>query len=180
MGQRVCSSLCKCCAPPLGCSIWNPSKGNPWSLFSLQVGWSRANLIKKLKENPGGVTLVLKKIPDSVRRRQPHPVSSTQVRDRYSLNSFTSSLRRITGVLYIPCVKLDPAFCYFLYYIKLTQLYSKRFCMDLLLGPWGLVNDSFILSFVNFTFKKTVLSPYQTVCITCFLIQVLQTTGTKH
>uniref|UniRef100_A0A3Q3EJC4 Connector enhancer of kinase suppressor of Ras 1 n=1 Tax=Labrus bergylta TaxID=56723 RepID=A0A3Q3EJC4_9LABR len=29
------------------------------------VGWSRANLVKKLKENPSGVTLVLKKIPGS-------------------------------------------------------------------------------------------------------------------
>lgn len=79
------------------------------------MGWSRANLIKKLKENPGGVTLVLKKIPESVRLRQLHPVSSTQVRERYRLNSFASSLQRITCVLYIPCVKLDPAFCYFLY-----------------------------------------------------------------
>lgn len=32
------------------------------------VGWSRANLVKKLRENPSGVTLVLKKIPGSVRR----------------------------------------------------------------------------------------------------------------
>ncbi|KAK2825951.1 hypothetical protein Q5P01_020165 [Channa striata] len=31
------------------------------------VGWSRANLVKKLRENPSGVTLVLKKIPGSVR-----------------------------------------------------------------------------------------------------------------
>uniref|UniRef100_A0AAQ6AMU3 Connector enhancer of kinase suppressor of Ras 1 n=1 Tax=Amphiprion ocellaris TaxID=80972 RepID=A0AAQ6AMU3_AMPOC len=30
------------------------------------VGWSRANLVKKLRENPNGVTLVLKKIPGSV------------------------------------------------------------------------------------------------------------------
>ncbi|XP_060919709.1 connector enhancer of kinase suppressor of ras 1 isoform X2 [Labrus mixtus] len=35
------------------------------------VGWSRANLVKKLKENPSGVTLVLKKIPGSVRHRDP-------------------------------------------------------------------------------------------------------------
>ncbi|KAM8833835.1 connector enhancer of kinase suppressor of ras 1 isoform 2-T2 [Synchiropus picturatus] len=33
------------------------------------VGWSRANLVKKLQENPKGVTLVLKKIPSSVKRR---------------------------------------------------------------------------------------------------------------
>nr|XP_020446390.1 connector enhancer of kinase suppressor of ras 1-like isoform X2 [Monopterus albus] len=31
------------------------------------VGWSRANLVKKLQENPSGVSLVLKKIPGSVR-----------------------------------------------------------------------------------------------------------------
>ncbi|CAB1334914.1 unnamed protein product, partial [Coregonus sp. 'balchen'] len=28
------------------------------------VGWSRKNLVKKLKENPSGVTLVLKKVPE--------------------------------------------------------------------------------------------------------------------
>ncbi|KAM4625039.1 connector enhancer of kinase suppressor of ras 1 isoform 2-T2 [Polymixia lowei] len=33
------------------------------------VGWSRANLVKKLQENPTGVTLVLKKVPGSLRRR---------------------------------------------------------------------------------------------------------------
>ncbi|XP_033498466.1 connector enhancer of kinase suppressor of ras 1 [Epinephelus lanceolatus] len=42
------------------------------------VGWSRANLVKKLKENPNGVTLVLKKIPGSLRRRNPYELSSTQ------------------------------------------------------------------------------------------------------
>ncbi|XP_053192218.1 connector enhancer of kinase suppressor of ras 1 [Scomber japonicus] len=41
------------------------------------VGWSRANLVKKLQENPSGVTLLLKKIPGSVRRRDPR-LSSTQ------------------------------------------------------------------------------------------------------
>uniref|UniRef100_A0A8D3BD95 Connector enhancer of kinase suppressor of Ras 1 n=1 Tax=Scophthalmus maximus TaxID=52904 RepID=A0A8D3BD95_SCOMX len=43
------------------------------------VGWSRANLVKKLQENPSGVTLVLKKIPGSARRKDPVPqVSSPQ------------------------------------------------------------------------------------------------------
>ncbi|XP_074547514.1 connector enhancer of kinase suppressor of ras 1 [Halichoeres trimaculatus] len=42
------------------------------------VGWSRANLVKKLKENPNGVTLVLKKIPGSVRRRNTVQLSPTQ------------------------------------------------------------------------------------------------------
>ncbi|CAL9687224.1 unnamed protein product [Knipowitschia caucasica] len=35
------------------------------------VGWSRANLIKKFKENPDGVTLVLKKVPGSKTRHVP-------------------------------------------------------------------------------------------------------------
>ncbi|CDQ83118.1 unnamed protein product [Oncorhynchus mykiss] len=30
------------------------------------VGWSRNNLLKKLQENPSGVTLVLKKVPVSL------------------------------------------------------------------------------------------------------------------
>ncbi|XP_070777003.1 connector enhancer of kinase suppressor of ras 1 [Enoplosus armatus] len=42
------------------------------------VGWSRANLVKKLQENPSGVTLVLKKIPGLVRRRDPVQISYTQ------------------------------------------------------------------------------------------------------
>ncbi|XP_041828076.1 connector enhancer of kinase suppressor of ras 1 isoform X2 [Melanotaenia boesemani] len=42
------------------------------------VGWSRANLIKKLKENPNGVTLVLKKIPGSLRHKDSAHLSSTQ------------------------------------------------------------------------------------------------------
>ncbi|XP_026195773.1 connector enhancer of kinase suppressor of ras 1 isoform X2 [Anabas testudineus] len=33
------------------------------------VGWSRANLVKKLRENPSGVTLVLKRTPGSVQHR---------------------------------------------------------------------------------------------------------------
>ncbi|XP_072313969.1 connector enhancer of kinase suppressor of ras 1 [Eucyclogobius newberryi] len=37
------------------------------------VGWSRANLVKKLKENPNGVTLVLKKVPGSKRRQNKTP-----------------------------------------------------------------------------------------------------------
>ncbi|XP_076021633.1 connector enhancer of kinase suppressor of ras 1 isoform X2 [Genypterus blacodes] len=37
------------------------------------VGWSRANLVKKLRENPNGVTLVLKKIPGSLRRKDSPP-----------------------------------------------------------------------------------------------------------
>ncbi|KAM6912144.1 connector enhancer of kinase suppressor of ras 1 [Xenentodon cancila] len=42
------------------------------------VGWSRANLVKKLRENPSGVTLVLKKIPGSVRHKNSIQTSSTQ------------------------------------------------------------------------------------------------------
>nr|XP_046269650.1 connector enhancer of kinase suppressor of ras 1 isoform X2 [Scatophagus argus] len=42
------------------------------------VGWSRANLVKKLRENPSGVTLVLKKIPGSVQQGHPVQLSSTQ------------------------------------------------------------------------------------------------------
>ncbi|XP_037341760.2 connector enhancer of kinase suppressor of ras 1 isoform X1 [Pungitius pungitius] len=45
------------------------------------VGWSRANLVKKLRENPSGVTLVLKKIPGSERRRNTVRLSSTQTEE---------------------------------------------------------------------------------------------------
>ncbi|XP_038585095.1 connector enhancer of kinase suppressor of ras 1 [Micropterus salmoides] len=46
------------------------------------VGWSKANLVKKLRENPSGVTLVLKKIPGSVRRREPVQISYTQEEEK--------------------------------------------------------------------------------------------------
>lgn len=51
------------------------------------VGWSRANLVKKLKENPDGVTLVLKKIPGSKKRQNHNPevsVSTPQEEERRS------------------------------------------------------------------------------------------------
>ncbi|XP_047467896.1 connector enhancer of kinase suppressor of ras 1 [Mugil cephalus] len=44
------------------------------------VGWSRANLVKKLQENPNGVTLVLKKIPGSVRIRDSTLPSPSEVK----------------------------------------------------------------------------------------------------
>ncbi|XP_076151676.1 connector enhancer of kinase suppressor of ras 1 isoform X2 [Alosa pseudoharengus] len=37
------------------------------------VGWSRRNLVKKLQENPNGVTLVLKKVPVSIKRKEKPP-----------------------------------------------------------------------------------------------------------
>ncbi|KAK7919039.1 hypothetical protein WMY93_010323 [Mugilogobius chulae] len=37
------------------------------------VGWSRANLVKKLKENPNGVTLLLKRVPASKKRNNKTP-----------------------------------------------------------------------------------------------------------
>ncbi|KAL2098455.1 hypothetical protein ACEWY4_004935 [Coilia grayii] len=37
------------------------------------VGWSRKNLVKKLSENPNGVTLVLKKVPVSIKRKEKPP-----------------------------------------------------------------------------------------------------------
>uniref|UniRef100_A0A3P9JAE3 Connector enhancer of kinase suppressor of Ras 1 n=1 Tax=Oryzias latipes TaxID=8090 RepID=A0A3P9JAE3_ORYLA len=45
------------------------------------VGWSRDNLIKKLKENPSRVTLILKKIPRSERHTEPLQVPTIQTED---------------------------------------------------------------------------------------------------
>ncbi|XP_007561163.1 connector enhancer of kinase suppressor of ras 1 isoform X1 [Poecilia formosa] len=41
------------------------------------VGWSRAKLIEKLRENPSGVTLIIKRIPGSLRRK--HSIQITPV-----------------------------------------------------------------------------------------------------
>ncbi|XP_013870826.1 connector enhancer of kinase suppressor of ras 1 isoform X2 [Austrofundulus limnaeus] len=46
------------------------------------VGWSRANLLKKLQENSNGVTLVLKKIPASIRRKTSIKVFTVQTEER--------------------------------------------------------------------------------------------------
>lgn len=40
-----------------------------WS-FQFQVGWSRTNLVKKLEENPNGVTLVLRRLPGFLKRKE--------------------------------------------------------------------------------------------------------------
>ncbi|XP_028294558.1 connector enhancer of kinase suppressor of ras 1 isoform X2 [Gouania willdenowi] len=49
------------------------------------VGWSRANLVKKLRENSNGVTLVLKKIPGSLRHRDSQ-ISSTKKEEEEERN----------------------------------------------------------------------------------------------
>ena len=72
------------------CPFWvcNLHTGSFTCVSPCQVGWSRANLVKKLQENPRGVTLVLRKIPGSLRRKDPVPqVTVTQVRDLWSLHS---------------------------------------------------------------------------------------------
>ncbi|XP_043997997.1 connector enhancer of kinase suppressor of ras 1 isoform X2 [Gambusia affinis] len=43
------------------------------------VGWSRAKVIKKLRENPSGVTLIIKRIPGSLRRK--HSIQITPVQE---------------------------------------------------------------------------------------------------
>lgn len=45
------------------------------------VGWSRANLVKKLQENPSGVTLVLKKVPGSTRNSKPSQTTSQREKE---------------------------------------------------------------------------------------------------
>ncbi|KAF6717791.1 Connector enhancer of kinase suppressor of ras 1 [Oryzias melastigma] len=45
------------------------------------VGWSRNNLIKKLKENPNGVSLVLKRIPRSERHAESAQIPTIQKED---------------------------------------------------------------------------------------------------
>ncbi|XP_061897484.1 connector enhancer of kinase suppressor of ras 1 [Entelurus aequoreus] len=52
------------------------------------VGWSRANLVKKLRENPSGVSLVLKKSSGSLSRRGPvQRISTTQDEEEYKEES---------------------------------------------------------------------------------------------
>ncbi|XP_036398344.1 connector enhancer of kinase suppressor of ras 1 isoform X2 [Megalops cyprinoides] len=66
------------------------------------VGWSRANLVRKLKENPNGVTLVLKKVPVSVKRHQsaPEPPVSPEEEEEKSRHSIfervTASVRSLS------------------------------------------------------------------------------------
>ncbi|XP_077415448.1 connector enhancer of kinase suppressor of ras 1 isoform X2 [Vanacampus margaritifer] len=47
------------------------------------VGWSRANLVKKLQENPSGVTLVIKRSSGSLCRRGPGQCSSSLQEEDY-------------------------------------------------------------------------------------------------
>lgn len=70
--QIVVSILCACVllSAKSGLAkhnfIWTPTP----NALHCQVGWSRKNLVKKLKENPSGVTLVLKKVPVSLRSKE--------------------------------------------------------------------------------------------------------------
>uniref|UniRef100_A0A3P9B7I3 Connector enhancer of kinase suppressor of Ras 1 n=1 Tax=Maylandia zebra TaxID=106582 RepID=A0A3P9B7I3_9CICH len=53
----------------LGIEITSTNSSNHYVTgTAAEVGWSRVNLVKKLRENPSGVTLVLKKIPGSVQQ----------------------------------------------------------------------------------------------------------------
>uniref|UniRef100_A0A8C2G1G1 Connector enhancer of kinase suppressor of Ras 1 n=1 Tax=Cyprinus carpio TaxID=7962 RepID=A0A8C2G1G1_CYPCA len=56
------------------------------------VGWSRANLVQKLEENPNGVTLVLRRLPGFLKRKESRAKSEREeeeeeeeVKNRYSL-----------------------------------------------------------------------------------------------
>uniref|UniRef100_A0AAY4AA21 Connector enhancer of kinase suppressor of Ras 1 n=1 Tax=Denticeps clupeoides TaxID=299321 RepID=A0AAY4AA21_9TELE len=49
------------------------------------VGWSRGNLVKKLQENPSGVTLILKKCPVSLKRRERAPDPKEEGEKRHTL-----------------------------------------------------------------------------------------------
>uniref|UniRef100_A0A3Q1IDU2 Connector enhancer of kinase suppressor of Ras 1 n=1 Tax=Anabas testudineus TaxID=64144 RepID=A0A3Q1IDU2_ANATE len=54
----------------LGIEITSSGSSNHYVTgTAAEVGWSRANLVKKLRENPSGVTLVLKRTPGSVQHR---------------------------------------------------------------------------------------------------------------
>ncbi|XP_016372287.1 connector enhancer of kinase suppressor of ras 1-like isoform X3 [Sinocyclocheilus rhinocerous] len=45
------------------------------------VGWSRANLVKKLEENPNGVTLVLRRLPGFLKRKESQAKSEVLERE---------------------------------------------------------------------------------------------------
>uniref|UniRef100_A0A9J8AKC1 Connector enhancer of kinase suppressor of Ras 1 n=2 Tax=Cyprinus carpio TaxID=7962 RepID=A0A9J8AKC1_CYPCA len=45
------------------------------------VGWSRANLVKKLEENPNGVTLVLRRLPGFLKRKESQAKSEREVEE---------------------------------------------------------------------------------------------------
>ncbi|XP_054909261.1 connector enhancer of kinase suppressor of ras 1 isoform X2 [Poeciliopsis prolifica] len=51
------------------------------------VGWSRAKLIEKLQENPGGVTLVIKRIPGSLRRKHSIQITPVQKEEERRVSS---------------------------------------------------------------------------------------------
>uniref|UniRef100_A0A8C9VGR8 Connector enhancer of kinase suppressor of Ras 1 n=1 Tax=Scleropages formosus TaxID=113540 RepID=A0A8C9VGR8_SCLFO len=65
------------------------------------LGWSRANLVRKLQENPDGVTLVLKKVPVSKHQEKPRvtisPEKEKEQRDRGSvLERVAASVRSLS------------------------------------------------------------------------------------
>uniref|UniRef100_A0A3Q0RAW9 Connector enhancer of kinase suppressor of Ras 1 n=1 Tax=Amphilophus citrinellus TaxID=61819 RepID=A0A3Q0RAW9_AMPCI len=89
----------------LGIEITSTNSSNHYVTgTAAEVGWSRANLVKKLRESPSGVTLILKTIPGSVRHKysseeedekdeEDNPRHSIFNRVAASVRSFSFSLK---------------------------------------------------------------------------------------
>uniref|UniRef100_A0A8D0AQM3 Connector enhancer of kinase suppressor of Ras 1 n=1 Tax=Sander lucioperca TaxID=283035 RepID=A0A8D0AQM3_SANLU len=97
------------------------------------VGWSRANLVKKLRENPRGVTLVLKKIPESKEEEEKEERSEEEEEDEEG-NPRHSILERVTAskmCLLISIVSSSPSHPFFLSGMSTAMSRRRVSCREL-------------------------------------------------
>uniref|UniRef100_A0A3B5L6A0 Connector enhancer of kinase suppressor of Ras 1 n=1 Tax=Xiphophorus couchianus TaxID=32473 RepID=A0A3B5L6A0_9TELE len=62
----------------------------------VQVGWSRARLIEKVRENPGGVTLIIKRIPGSLQRKEEEPEGKEENQRHSIFERVAASVRSLS------------------------------------------------------------------------------------
>ncbi len=83
-----------------------------------QVGWSRANLVQKLEENPNGVTLILRRLPGFLKRKESR--AKSEVGSSFSSTYATLSIFKII-------VDIIYTLKYYIYTSSLAQRHWNQF-----------------------------------------------------
>uniref|UniRef100_A0A8C6WVN4 Connector enhancer of kinase suppressor of Ras 1 n=1 Tax=Neogobius melanostomus TaxID=47308 RepID=A0A8C6WVN4_9GOBI len=105
------------------------------------VGWSRANLVKKLKEDPDGVTLVLKRIPGSKKQQnhkeeeenQRHSIFERVAASVRSLSFRAKNIRNVdVDVPIFMDLTVCTTYCISKYWKSITNKYSNSVCVTVL------------------------------------------------
>lgn len=80
--------------PPFWMQIYIYLTQCKWQI-QFQVGWSRTNLVKKLEENPNGVTLVLKRLPGFLKRKESRAKSEVLKAHPFTIHTYIHTYIKI-------------------------------------------------------------------------------------